>query len=297
MSKVKKLFLNRVSFADLLVIALGTALYSFGIIYFNLANKLADGGVTGITLILKALFNFNPAYSTIIVNIPLFLIGMRFLGKRDMFYTLYGILALSFFLWVWQQIPIHINLQHDLLLASLGAGLFGGFGSGLVYRFGGTTGGIDIIARLFERFRGIQMGQSLLVIDVLVLLSSLIYLDIRQMAYTLIYIYIFSQIVNFTQQGAYTARGIIIISNHSEAIAASLMEELSRGVTYLNAEGGYSRDEKQVIYTVVSPSELHGLKQIVEGIDKQAFISIINVHEAIGEGFTYKRPKKFNLFN
>lgn len=296
MSKVKGLFKSYISIVDLLMIALGTALYSFGIVYFNIANKLADGGVTGITLILRALFGIDPAYSTILVNIPLFLIGIKFLGKRDMFYTLYGTLALSMFLWIWQRVPIQINIQHDLLLASLGAGLFGGFGSGLVYRFGGTTGGIDIVARLFERFKGIQMGQSLLVIDVLVLLSSLVYLDIRQMAYTLIYVWIFSVIVNFTQQGAYTARGIIIISNHSETIAAELMKELSRGVTYLNAEGGYSHVSKQVIYTVVSPSELHRLKQVVEAIDEQAFISILNVHEAIGEGFTYKRPKKFKLF-
>ncbi|ORN06156.1 hypothetical protein FAM21834_02378 [Lentilactobacillus parabuchneri] len=281
MEKKQSRFNLDISIVDLLVIAAGTAIYSFGIVFFNIYNHLADGGVTGITLILRALFHIDPAYSTILVNIPLFAIGYRFLGKKDMFYTLYGTIVLAVFLWIWQRVPIVINLDHDLLLSAIGAGLFGGFGCG--------------IARLFERFKGVQMGQTLLTIDVLVLLSSLIYLNVRQMAYTLIYVWIFSMIVNFTQRGAYTARGILIISNESERISTAIQDELSRGVTFLNAEGGYSHKSKQVVYCVVSPSELHTLKKLVESIDEEAFISIIEVNEAIGEGFTYKRPKRFKL--
>ncbi|MCH4163250.1 MAG: YitT family protein [Lentilactobacillus diolivorans] len=295
MAKNQSRFQLGISVVDLLVIALGAAIYSFGIVFFNIYNHLADGGVTGITLILRAVFHIDPAYSTILVNIPLFAIGYRFLGKKDMIYTLYGTIVLSIFLWIWQRVPIVINIQHDLLLAAIGAGLFGGFGCGIVYRFGGTTGGVDIVARLFERFKGVQMGQTLLTMDVIVLLSSLIYLDVRQMAYTLIYVWIFSLLVNFTQQGAYTARGILIISDQSQTISEAIQEQLSRGVTFINAEGGYSHESKQIVYCVVSPSELHSLKQLVEKIDKAAFISILDVNEAIGEGFSYKRPKKFKL--
>lgn len=295
MAKKAKKFQLDISVLDLLIIALGSAIYSFGIVFFNIYNHLADGGVTGITLILRALFHLDPAYSTILVNIPLFAIGYRYLGKKDMLYTLYGTAMLAIFLWIWQRVPIEINIQHDLLLAAIGAGLFGGFGCGIVYRFGGTTGGVDIVARLFERFRGVQMGKTLLTIDVLVLLSSLIYLDVRQMAYTLIYVWIFSMIVNFTQQGAYAARGILIISNQSATISEAIMEQLNRGTTFLKAEGGYSRKDKEIVYCVVSPSELHTLKKLVESIDKEAFISVMEVNEAIGEGFTYKRPKKFKL--
>ncbi|KRM43810.1 hypothetical protein FD47_GL001255 [Lentilactobacillus parafarraginis DSM 18390 = JCM 14109] len=113
-----------ISVVDLIVITFGSAIYSFGIVYFNIYNHLADGGVTGITLILRALFHIDPAYSTILVNIPLFAIGYRFLGKKDMFYTLYGTIILAVFLWIWQRVPIEINIQHDLLLAAIGAGLF-----------------------------------------------------------------------------------------------------------------------------------------------------------------------------
>ncbi len=278
------------------MITLGSALYGFGIVFFNIYNHLADGGVTGITLLLRALFHIDPAYSTILVNIPLFAVGLRYLTRKDMFYTLYGTIALAAFLWIWQRVPLTINIQHDLLLAAIGAGLCGGFGSGMIYRFGGTTGGVDIVARLFERFRGVPMGRTLLTMDVVVLFSSLIYLDVRQMAYTLIYVWIFSVMVNFTQQGAYAARGILIISNKAQEISQSLMDELNRGTTFLKAEGGYSRDPKNIIYCVISPSELHTLKQIVESIDDQAFISILEVNEAIGEGFTYKRPKRYKIF-
>jgi uncharacterized membrane-anchored protein YitT (DUF2179 family) len=158
MEKKQSRFNLDISIVDLLVIAAGTAIYSFGIVFFNIYNHLADGGVTGITLILRALFHIDPAYSTILVNIPLFAIGYRFLGKKDMFYTLYGTIVLAVFLWIWQRVPIVINLDHDLLLSAIGAGLFGGFGCGIIYRFGGTTGGVDIVARLFERFKGVQMG-------------------------------------------------------------------------------------------------------------------------------------------
>lgn len=158
-----------------------------------------------------------------------------------MLYTLYGTGVLSVSLWLWQKVPLTINIQHDLLLSAIIAGLIGGFGVGLVFRMGGTTGGIDIIARLFERFKGIPMGQSLLVIDVLVLLSSLVYLDVRQMAYTIIYVFIFSQVVNYTQQGAYTARGILIISSKPNEIANNIMAQLSRSDLFRCSRWLFSR--------------------------------------------------------
>lgn len=293
-NKIPKLDLG-LNFFDIIIITFGSAMYAFSIVFFNITNKLADGGVTGVTLILRAVFGVDPAISTILINIPLFIIGYRYLGKKDMIFTLYGTITLSVFLWIWQRVPIVIDIKHDMLIASIAAGLIGGFGCGLVYRYGGTTGGIDIIARLFERFKGIPMGKSLLIIDVGVLLSSLIYLNVVQMAYTMIYIWIFTIIIDFTQQGAYAARAIIIVSNQAAVLADEIMLELSRGVTFLNAEGGYSHESKQLIYCVVAPNEIHRLKQIVEAIDKQAFISILQANEAIGEGFTYRRPKKFKL--
>lgn len=277
---------------DLIMIGIGCAMFAFGLVFFNIANHLADGGISGITLIFRALFHIDPAYSTILINVPLILIGWRFLGKQSLVYTIYGTGMLSLFLWIWQRVPIVIQLHGDLLLSALGAGLIGGLGSGLLYRYGGTTGGTDIIARIFERFRGVPMGRTLLYLDVVVLLFSLVYIDIQHMAYTLIYSYVFSRIVNFTQEGAYAARGVIIISKAHQAIADDIMAQLERGVSLINGEGGYSHQAREMLYVVVAPSELHRLRQIISRQDPRAFVSVINVNEALGEGFSFAVPKK-----
>ncbi|WP_203638138.1 YitT family protein [Levilactobacillus wangkuiensis] len=277
---------------DLLMIGIGCAMFAFGLVFFNIANHLADGGISGITLILRALFHIDPAYSTILINVPLIVIGWRFLGRQSLVYTIYGTLMLSLFLWIWQRVPLVIDLHGDLLLSALGAGLVGGLGSGLLYRYGGTTGGTDIVARIFERFRGVPMGRTLLYLDVVVLLISLVYIDIQHMAYTLIYSYVFSRIVNFTLEGAYAARGVIIVSAKHQEITNDIMDQMERGVSLINAEGGYSHQGRKMIYVVVAPGELYQVRQIISRHDSRAFVSVVNVNEALGEGFSFEVPKK-----
>ncbi|WP_288529118.1 YitT family protein [uncultured Secundilactobacillus sp.] len=287
---------EKIRIVDLLMIAIGCATYAFALVVFNIANQLADGGISGVTLILRALFHIDPAYSTILINIPLIWIGYRFLGRRAIIYTLYGTIMLSAFLWLWQRVPISIPLHHDLFLAGMAAGIFGGAGSGLLYRFGGTTGGTDIIARIVERRQGIPMGQTLLYLDVVVLAASLIYIDVTHMAYTLLCAYIFSRIVNFILNGAYTAKGVFIISDQSQAIIDDIMTDLERGVSIIHGEGGYSHADRPILYVVVSQSELHDLQGLIADRDENAFVTIFDVNEAIGEGFTYSKPKKRSPF-
>ena len=276
---------------EVVMIMVGTSIYAFGLVYLNIANHLAEGGVSGITLILRALFGIDPAYSTLLINIPLILIGGKILGKRSLAYTVLGTVSLSAFLWIWQRVPLQINLQHDLLIVSLLAGLIAGTGSGLVYRMGGTTGGSDIIARILEKNYGISMGRSLLELDVIVLLASLTYIDLKRMMYTLIVSYVFSRVIDSILDGGYSAKGILVVSNKNEEIAPLLMTGLERGVTFLSGEGGFSGHSKKIIYMVVSSSELNEVKRIVHEIDEKAFLSIINVHEVEGEGFTYLKPQ------
>ncbi|GCF92797.1 membrane protein [Enterococcus florum] len=281
---------------EVFFIVLGTAIYAFGLVYLNIANHLAEGGVTGITLIFRALFGIDPAYSTLIINIPLILIGGRVLGKRSFYYTILGTVSLSVFLWIWQRVPLEINLDHDLFIVSILAGLFAGFGSGVVYRYGGTTGGADVIARILEQKKGLTMGKSLLVFDAIVLLCSLTYLDLKRMMYTLIVSFVFSKVVDVLSSGGYTAKGVMIISNQNEAIAQLLMEHLERGVTYMHGEGGFSSELKKIVYIIVAPQELNEVKKIVHHMDEKAFISITNVHDVMGEGFTYLKPQRKRYF-
>lgn len=277
---------------EILFIIFGTAIYAFGLVYLNIANDLAEGGVTGITLIIRALFGIDPAYTTLIINIPLILIGGKILGKRSFYYTILGTISLSVFLWIWQRVTIEINLDHDLFIVSILAGLVAGFGSGLVYRNGGTTGGADVVARILEQKFGFTMGKSLLVFDIIVLICSLTYLDLKRMMYTLIVSFVFSKVVDVLSSGGYAAKGVMIISNENNVIAELLMSHLERGVTYLHGEGGFSSELKRIVYIVVSPQEINEVKKIVHSIDEKAFISITNVHDVDGEGFTFLKPQR-----
>lgn len=277
---------------DFTFILLGTAIFGFTVIFFNIPNDLAEGGITGITLIARSLFGINPAITTLLFNIPLILIGRKHLGIRSFYYTILGTFGLSFWLAFWQSVPIKIDLNHDLLIASLLGGLIAGFGVGLVYKVGGTTGGSDIVARIVEKYFGISVGRSLFVFDVIVLTASLTYISLVQMMYTLIYAYVFSKVIDSIIDGGYSAKGIYVLSNRNTEIAPVLMTELQRGVTYLDGEGAYSRQEKKMIFMVLTPQEVPEAKRIIHEFDPSAFISIINVHEALGEGFGHFQPKK-----
>ena len=272
---------------NFLMIALGTAIYAFGFVNFNMVNHLAEGGVSGITLIFHALFKINPAYTQILLNIPLFILGVKIFGKRGMIYTIHGTVCLSIFIWLFQRMSMSIDLAHDTLIAALLAGIFAVIGGGIVFRFGGTTGGGDIIGRYFEQKKGFALGQTLFVFDILVLTLSLSYIDIQHMMYTVIASFVFSQVVAVVQNGGYTVRGMLIISSKYAAISQKITDEIGRGATYLKAEGVYAGEDTKVIYVVLSAIQVQAVKGILAEIDPDAFVSIINVHEVIGSGFTY----------
>ncbi|MDQ0222581.1 YitT family protein [Streptococcus moroccensis] len=282
----------RISPLNILMITLGTALYAFGFVNFNMENHLAEGGVSGITLILHSLWGLNPAYTSLLINIPIIYVGAKYFGRKSLMLTVYGTVALSVFIEIFQRMELHINVGQDILIAALLAGLFGGAGLGLVFRYGGTTGGSDVIARIIEHKTGNQVGQSLLILDIFVLLASLSYIDLRHMMYTVIMAFVMSQIIDLVQNGGYAVRGMLIISKHPEKIAATILHELGRGATYLNAQGAYSHSDIKVLYVVLNPNEVNQIKGSLNQIDPDAFISVINVHEVIGEGFTWDIPKK-----
>ena len=285
--------INKATFIDLLMIALGCAIYGISLDMISVPNKLADGGLSGISLILRHFWGINMGLSTLILNIPLILLGYRFMGKRLLAYTIWGTVSLSFFLWFWRSVPIikQLDLEHDLFLSAISAGVLSGIGLGLVFRYNGTSGGTDIIARICQIKFGISSGKMLLFCDAVVLFASLSYLDIKHMMYTLLASFILSRAMDTVQQGAYSARGLLIISDKYEQIGQMIDLKLERGFTYFKALGGYKQDEKRVIYVVVAPREIPAIKQLIKQEDPNAFVSILEVHEALGDGFTYKQKR------
>lgn len=276
-----------------LFILLGSAILAFGLVYFNMENNLADGGFTGITLILYFVFSINPAISNLVLNIPLFFIGWKILGRTTFIYTIIGTVGVSFFLEVFQRYQVMtIPLHDDMTLAALFAGVFIGVGLGTVFRYGGTTGGVDIIAKLGFRYLGWSMGKTMFLFDTLVIASSLIYLNYREAMYTLLAVFVAAKVIDLIQQGAYSAKASFIISDHVPDIAQAILKEMDRGATVLKGKGSFSGSEKEVLYCVVGRNELIRLKTLVERIDPHAFVTVNDVQDVIGEGFTLDENKK-----
>ncbi|MCA1023276.1 YitT family protein [Halobacillus litoralis] len=277
---------------NIILIILGSAVFSFGIVHFNIQNELGEGGFTGITLLLLYLFNWDPAIMNIVLNIPVLFIGWRILGRTTFLYSLIGIVAVSVFIALSQRFMITIDLSDDLTLASLFAGVFIGVGLGIIFRYGGTTGGVDIIARLINKYLGWSMGRAMFVFDALVIfVSAITYLEHVRGMYTLVAVFVGAKVIDFIQEGAYAARGTTIISEKSEEISQKVMQEMDRGVTVLDGRGSFSGSKRDVLYCVIAKNEIVRLKTIIEQIDPHAFVAVSHVHDVMGEGFTLDENK------
>lgn len=280
---------------NIIFILLGSAIFSFGIVNINIENHLAEGGFTGITLLLYFLFQLDPSYTNLILNIPLFFIGWKLLGKTTFIYTLIGTVSVSVFLWIFQRYDVfnlHLNLQKDMTLAALFAGAFIGVGLGIIFRFGGTTGGVDIIARLAHKYAGWSMGKTMFLFDAVVIaLSILTYLSYTQGMYTLVAVFIGARVIDFMQEGAYAAKGATVISDKNEEIAQKILSEMERGATFLKGVGTYTKAERNVLYCVVAKNEIVRLKNIIISVDPHAFVAVSDVHDVVGEGFTLDENK------
>ncbi|WP_077326658.1 YitT family protein [Virgibacillus siamensis] len=277
---------------NILFILLGSAIFSFGVVHFNMQNNLGEGGFTGITLLFYFLWKWDPAISNLILNIPVFFIGWKFLGRNTFLYTIIGTGAVSIFLYVFQINPLKIDLHSDMTLAALFAGVFIGVGLGIIFRYGGTTGGVDIIARLVHKYIGWSMGKTMFLFDFVVITTSVFtILDLVNGMYTLVAVYVGARVIDFIQEGAYSARGATIISNNNDAIAEKIIKDMDRGVTVLSGRGSFTGEKRDVLYCIVGRNEIVRLKNIINDIDPHAFVAVSSVHDVVGEGFTLDENK------
>ncbi|MBU8607650.1 YitT family protein [Bacillus pumilus] len=284
--------LKEIRLKNIVFILIGSAIFSFGLVHFNMQNNLAEGGFTGITLLLYFLFHIDPSISNLVLNIPIFFIGWKMLGRTMFTYTIVGTVSLSVFLAIFQRFQIHMPLQHDLALAALFAGVFIGTGLGIIFKFGGTTGGVDIIARLINKHYQVAMGRTMFIFDACVITISLTYLNYKEAMYTLVAVFVAAKVIDFMQEGAYAAKGAMIISEKDDIIQKKITEEMERGVTILKGVGSYTKQERNVLYCIVPKNELVHLKSVVTSVDPHAFVSVSDVHDVLGEGFTLDEHKK-----
>jgi Uncharacterized conserved protein len=270
-------------------VVFGTAVYAFALHFFVIPNELMEGGVTGIAILLNYAFGAKPSLTTLLLNIPLFVLGWKILGKSFMAYTVLGTLSLSFCLWVMEGLIragwVVPFVSDDHLLVVLYAGVTMGGGLGIVFRSGATTGGTDIIARLGSKLWGLTMGKMFLVIETLVIGSSIFYIPKEKVMYTLVMLFIVTRVIDFVQEGAFAARAYMIVTEMPERITRAIDEELARGATWFKARGSFTKRDREVVYCVVYKNETQRMQAIIRRTDPDAFVVVSDVRDVFGEGF------------
>ncbi len=270
--------------ADYALIAAGAVLVALAADLFAIPNRVVPGGVTGIATMLYYGLGTPVGLVTLVLNVPLFLAGMRWGGGlhfalRTLFATVVMSLAIDLLA------PYVPSITADPLLYTLYGGILDGIGIGLVFRARGTTGGTDILARLLHRWTGVSLGVWLLIFNVLILSAAGLMFGWEQALYALILSFASSRAVDLVQEGVSYAKSATIVSARSEAICRAIIEQLGRGVTILRGAGGYTDTERPVLLSVVAQSEVSQLKQLIYSIDPLAFVIIGQAQEVLGEGF------------
>lgn len=266
-------------------IILGCAIFALGFNLFLEPNGLNAGGISGLSMVLTHFIGIGTVgLFTALFNLPLFALGGWKIGKRFLLYSLLGMLASSGLIDLFAVLP---RTETEPLIGALYGGLLCGFGVGIVFSTGGSTGGSDIIVRLLKKsWPNIPIGVINIGFDMVVaLLTGLVFRDISRTLYSGVAIFVSGRVMDAVVYSFDYSRVALIVSKHHEAIAAAVAKELDRGATYLHAEGSYSRDEMQVVLTAVKRQQLADLKRIVVEIDPNAFIIVQEAHQVLGDGF------------
>lgn len=279
---MRKNLLKNEQLASAVQIALGCALGALAYPLFLVPNHIAPGGLTGLATVLNYLFHWPVGTTSLVMNVPLFIIGYRAMGRV---FVVRSLVATVLFSVLIDVIPLPPMTQQPMLGALFG-GVLVGAGLGLILRGGATTGGTDMVARMIHnRFQHISVGAILFFIDCCVVLMAGFFIEAEYALYAFVALYAASKLIDVVMVGLTREKACYIISTQHEQVKREIMEKLDRGVTVLHAEGGYSGQDRPVLLCVLSAQELGRLKAIVREADEDAFLFISDAHEVLGEGF------------
>ena len=288
-------------FKDILAIIFGAGIFSFGIYFLVIPFHFYEGGATGITLITYYLFKIPVSIMNLLINIPLFVLAWKLLGKKSLYLSLLGTFSVSAWMAIFEAMPLSHRYHHfifdafkgDILLACIASGVVLGLGLGFIFNAGGTTGGTDILARIFNKYTSLSMGKLMLIVDAIVLTTVVVvFQDVRTAMYTLFFILIDTLVIDLIGEGGFAGKGFLIVTSKPEEIAQKVSDDLGRGITFIRGMGYYSRKDLDIVYCVVSRNEMKQMKDIINRIDPFAFITISEAHEILGEGFTLDKEKQ-----
>lgn len=277
-------YTEQVKIADILGILLGALILAVGIQIVLVPVRLSTGGISGLAIILNILTGYDVWIWYVVLNIPIFIAGYRFVSGRFVFYSLVGTLGTSAFLAIIASMQINLSLD-NLLLSSILGGVLSGVGIGLCMRYKGSSGGMDIVAVIVKRFWGYSLGETFFVSNIIVLALVLVTTNLELTLFSAISIFIASKVVDTVESGLSVSRSVTIVSDQAEEIAEQIMHSLHRGCTFLTGRGAYAGVARTILLVTVAKTQLPRLKELVFEVDEQAFMTINEAIEVYGQGF------------
>lgn len=271
--------------ADILLMAVGSFLYALSITALIDANMLSAGGVTGVSTLIHRFTDIPTGLLVFVINIPIIILGFIKLGKKFIVKTAIATAMVSLSLEITETyIPAY---ETDNILAAIFGGIIMGFGLSFVFMRGGTTGGVDIIAKVInQRFRHLTVGRVLLTMDGLVIIiTAIVFRNIETALYSVIAMFVSSKVMDTVLYGSDKGKIIYIVTDNPEEISRAIIEKVGRGVTMLKSRGAYTGKEREMLMCTVRLNEVSAVYSVVNEFDKNAFVVVGEAGEILGEGF------------
>jgi len=269
---------------DYILILVGSLIVAASVPLFLAPNQVVSTGVTGVGMLAHYMWGWPIGLVTLLLNVPLLLMGIIWGGGSKLLVRMiFSVVVMTIGIDVLQRILPPV--QTDPLLYTLFGGLLDGLGIGLVLRGRGTTGGTDIVAQLLNRYRGLSFGSVLMVTNGVILCGAALVVGLVPVLYALVVTYVSGRVVDFVQEGVGYARAAMVITDRYEMVQENVFQQLGRGVTVLEARGGYTDRSRPALYIVVARTQVTQLKHIIAEIDPSAFVVVSEAHEVLGEGF------------
>ena len=270
-----------------LMVTIGCVIIGIAFNTFYLTNNLLSGGISGVAVIAYYLFGLPVGIVSIILNIPLFILAYKFMDKEYIVGALYGMLAFSFCVDFFHFLSETV-IVHDKLLSCIAGGALYGIGAALMYRVGGSGGGMDIVGAIIQKYYSISINNCNFVFNILLLFIGSFLFGIEPVLYTLLTMFVMNKTCNAFVIGFDFKKNIIIISDNPEPIAEAIIKVVGRGVTYLHGEGAFTHRQRDILFVVAKLTQTAKIRSIVRDIDPNAFMIIHDVNDVFGRGFTLK---------
>jgi uncharacterized membrane-anchored protein YitT (DUF2179 family) len=277
--KIKLPWLKQVLW-NLLLISLGSVLCAISVNGILIPQKFLSAGFTGLALGIHYLVPALPvSWLYLLLNVPLFILGRKYVGKRFFLYSIAGVVIYSLALkWI-----LFIPGIQDKILSALLAGIIMGTGAGVILRSLGSAGGLDILSVIMRQRFSVRLGTTNLAFNGIILTGAAFLISLDGALYTLIYVYVNSYMLNLVITGLSQRKAVFIISSQWKSISQGIIRELNRGVTHIRGEGGFTGQEEMILYTVITFQELSRLKRIIHQEDPKAFVVVTETLEVMGK--------------